>query len=63
MRLIAAVGGRDGLDEDGEDQEPGLRFRRPYGYGDVVSTLLLAVNEHPAVGRRAGDDKGEEEDS
>ena len=63
MGLIAAVGGRDGLDEDGEDQQSGLRLRRPYGHGDVVSALLFAVNEHPPVGRRAADGKGEEEES
>ncbi len=49
--LAAAVGGRDGLNEDCEYQEAGLGFRGPYGHGDVVAALLLTLNEHSAVGR------------
>ena len=53
MRLTAAVGRGYGLDEDGEDQKAGLRFRGPYGHGDVVPALLFAVNEQSAIGRDA----------
>ena len=60
--FTAAIGSRDGLNEYGEDQEAGLRLRRPYGYGDVVSALLFTMNEHPAVGRDASGENGKEED-
>ena len=63
MRLVASVRRRDGLDEHGEDQKAGLRLRRPYGHGDVVSALLLTMNEHPAVGRDASGENGKEKDS
>ena len=62
MCFTAAIGSRDGLNEYGEDQEAGLRLRRPYGYGDVVSALLFTMNEHPAVGRDASGENGKEED-
>ena len=63
MRLAAPVGGRNGLDKHGEDQEAGLRLRRPYGHGDVVSALLFAVNEYPAVGSDTCNEQGEEKNS